>query len=372
MIYLDNAATSYPKPASVINAVIKSLKYECGNPGRSSHRLSLAASEAIFAARESICGLLNIEDPERVVFTYNATEALNLAIKTRVKEKCHVITSDLEHNSVVRPIYSLSSRSQVEVSEFNTDENIAEEIKRLIRPDTKGIVTTAMSNVTGKQIDIEQLGRIARQNKLFLIVDASQMLGHYRIDLSKLSCDVLCAPAHKGLLGIMGLGFAVFKEKVRLESFIEGGSGSDSLNPAMPLYLPDGYEAGTPATPAIAALRAGIEYLGKHGIESISRHLDILTDEARVRLYSINGIDVHAAEHGIISISGRGISSTALSSQLSDRAIATRGGYHCAPSAHKKLGTLKEGTVRLSFSHATTLRELDALYKALKEIIAEV
>ena len=368
MIYFDNAATSYPKPQSVYNAIINNLKYEGGNPGRSSHRLSALASEKIYITRESLCNMLNIENPERVVFTYNATESLNLAIKTRICEKCHILVSDLEHNSVIRPLHALKNRLGVEYSSYCTDGDIEKSIKENVRPDTKGIVSTLMSNVTGKELDISILSRVAAELGLFLILDASQILGHRKIDLSGIHFDALCGPGHKGLLGISGIGFTIFGDKKRRNSFIDGGSGSDSLSPVMPIYLPDGYEAGTPGVPAIAALAAGIKHVRSVGEDEIGYRLDRLTKLCSDRLSSVNGLKLHSADNGILCFNLLDIPSTALSSMLDGYGIATRGGFHCAPSAHKKLGTLLVGTVRVSFSYKNTVRELDRLYKVLQNI----
>ena len=368
MIYFDNAATSYPKPKEVYKAVFDNLKYASGNPGRSSHALAAAAAESLFSTRESVCRLLGIDDPERVVFCYNATEALNLAIKTRITEKCHIITSDIEHNSVVRPLHALGKRLGVEYSVFDSDGDIERSIRALVRPDTKGIVSSLMSNVTGKIIDISVLSAVSRKLGLFLILDASQILGHRQINLKSTPCDVLCGPGHKGLYGIMGVGFAVFGDKTRSESFIEGGSGSESLNPEMPIYLPDSYEAGTPGVSAITSLDAGIKYVMNTGIDCISRTLTELTWAATDRLCSLKNVSLHAASNGIVSFNLGSIPSVTLAEMLELEGIATRGGYHCAPSAHRKLGTIGSGAVRVSFSHKNKVSEIDKLYRILKNI----
>ena len=211
MIYLDNAATSFPKPRSDIKSVSDCIKKYCGNPSRSSHELSIRAGEAIFDTREKICGLLGVKDVERVVFTLNTTYALNIAIKTTITEKCHVIISDLEHNSVLRPIERLVKDLGVEYSVFNSDAaDLENEIATHVRDDTRALISTLCSNVTGREIPLSVLSRVRDKHRIALIVDAAQAAGHTDINLTKTPCDVLCAPGHKALFGIQGCGFAIF------------------------------------------------------------------------------------------------------------------------------------------------------------------
>lgn len=366
MIYLDNAATSFPKPKCIIRDLSCCLKKYCGNPGRSSHRLSLLASEAIYSVREEIAELLSVKSPENVVFTLNATYALNLAIKTFIKEKCHVLTSDFEHNSVIRPLEALKRKIGVEYSAFSTEGDIEKSIKDSLRSDTKGIVASIASNVTGDSISLKILSKIAAEYNLFLIVDASQAIGHTMIDLTDTPCDVLCAPAHKALFGIQGCGFAVFKDNKLRDSFIEGGSGSESISPLMPALLPERYEAGTLCTPAIVALGSGLKYIKAHGIENIEKHLMILTKELSERLAGIPGIKLYKTGIGIASFNLGELPSSAVSAQLDKYGICTRGGLHCAPSIHKKLGTLEQGAVRVSLSYINSKADIDEFYRVMK------
>ncbi len=372
MIYFDNAATSFPKPPSVIKEINFCLKKYCGNPGRSSHRMSVMASEAIYEARENIAKLLGVDTPEQVVFTYNATYALNLAIKTFITHKCHILISDFEHNSVIRPIEKLKRTLGIEYDTFSTDGDIKENIKALIRADTEGIVCSIASNVTGERISLKLLSNVARENGLFLIIDASQAIGHEEINLTKTPCDVLCAPGHKALFGIQGCGFAYFKENKRKESFIEGGSGSDSASIVMPMLLPEAFEAGTLSTPAIVSLSKGTEYVMKIGTDDIQHRLDSLCNAMEERLENIKAIRLYKSGNGIISFNLSDVPSSRLSMALDRRGVCVRGGLHCAPSVHRRLGTLDVGAVRMSFSYFNKKSEIDKAYKILREIAEQI
>ena len=368
MIYLDNAATSFPKPRSVIRDLNFCLKKYCGNPGRSSHKLSVAASEAIYSVREAVAAHLGITSPESVVFTYNATYALNLAIKIFITQKCHILISDFEHNSVTRPLRVLQDKFGIEFTTFSTDGDIEKSIRKSIRDDTKGIVSSIASNVIGKEIPLKILSKIAAEYNLFLIIDASQAIGHKKIDLSKNPCDVLCAPAHKALFGIQGCGFAVFKNNDLRSTFIEGGSGSDSRNIYMPESLPERYEAGTLSTPAIVALGSGLKYISDVGIDNIEERLHRLTYMLEERLSCLNGITIYKSGNGILSFNIGNLPSSYIAGELDKYGICTRGGIHCAPSVHRKLETLKQGAIRVSLSNLNKELEIDHFYKALKSI----
>ncbi len=369
MIYLDNAATTFKKPPSVYKALDKFYSEAQANPGRSSHKLSCRASEKVFDVREKISSLYSLSSPESVVFTYNATYALNIAIKTTVTEKCHIITSDVEHNSVMRVIYGLCQSLGVEFDCFDSDNLSSENLKKLLRSDTKLIISTLASNVTGKEIDEALLSDFARRNGLQLIIDASQATGHRKIDLRKNPCDILCAPGHKALFGLMGSGFCVFGKKERGISFIEGGSGNDSLSREMPLTLPEGYEGGTLGVPAIIALGEGIDYVRKLGEDNIQKKLKNLTDRTFLRLREQKKIRVLGKGSGIISFVCDSLPSDYICQELDRKGILVRGGLHCAPSAHKKLNTLDGGAVRASFSIFNNEGDVETLYKALKDII---
>lgn len=369
MIYLDNAATTFPKPESVIKKTEECIIKYCSNSGRSSHALAIKTSEEIFYTRERLAEFLYLDNPENICFTLNATYALNMAIKCFITEKHHVLISDVEHNAIVRPLNKLKSEIGIEYSSFSTDGDIFANIKNALKPDTKTIISTLCSNVTGAEISLEILSKISREYGLILIVDASQIIGHKKINLQKNPCDALCAPVHKGLFGIQGAGFSVFPKNPPLKTLIEGGSGNDSLNTMMPKDLPEKFEAGTLPSPSIVSLGAGIDFINDIGIETISKRLEYMTNVFYEELQKINGIKIYAAENGIISFAKEGLSSSALSNFLNDYGICTRSGLHCAPMAHFKLGTFKNGLTRVSLSFFNN--EDDALYlsRALRKIV---
>ncbi len=369
MIYLDNAATTNKKPNSVYKAVEKAVKNLSANAGRGTYDLSLRAAERIYETREELASFLNFSFPERIVFTMNATYALNLAIKGIISEKCHVLISDVEHNSVIRPIYKLIDELGINVSCFNSSaEYLDAEIESNIRPDTKAIVSTLASNVTGKEIPLEILSAVAKRNNLKLIVDASQYIGHKKIDLTKTPCTALCAPAHKALFGIMGLGFAVFSNAVDVATVIEGGSGAMSKNYYMPLALPERLEAGTLPGPAIVALCEGIKYIKRVGLKVIENKSRELTELCSNSILSVPGTIVYAKNLGIVTFNMKNFKSELLCERLNDFGICVRGGFHCAPSAHNKLGTDESGAVRVSMSHFSSKEDVYSLYRALKKI----
>lgn len=371
MIYFDNAATTFPKPECVIRDLNYCLKNYCGNAGRSSNTLSIKSSEAIYSARENIAEMLGIDSPERVVFTYNATYALNIAIKSFITEKCHVLISDMEHNSVVRPLESLKKKLGVEYSCFDSSGNIEASIKSLIRKDTKGIISTLSSNVNGREISIETLSRVAKENKLFLIVDSSQLIGHKTIDIRKYPCDVLCAPGHKALFGIQGSGFAVFKNNSRLETLIEGGSGSESKSQEMPLLLPEGYEAGTLSTPAIVSLGSGINFIKRVSEDAIRNKITSLSNHLKNSLDKPCKINLYESYGGIILFEIKGIPNESLGRILDSKGVCVRSGFHCAPLAHRSIGTYESGATRISLSYLNTERDIIKFSKIIKNILME-
>ena len=367
MIYLDNAATTFPKPECVIRDLNFCLKRSCGNPGRSSHQLSLRASEIVYETREAVADLFNFPSPEQVIFTYNATYALNIAIKSFIQKKCHIITSDYEHNSVIRPLEKLKSKIGVEYTTIDTS-NLIPELTSALRPDTQGIVISLASNLTGDTVNLDEISKFAEENSLFLIVDASQIAGHMPIDLIKTPCDVLCAPAHKAMFGIQGCGFAIFKDNQRLETLIEGGSGAESMDINMPRLLPEGYEAGTLGVPAIATLKSGIGFINEVGINEIESKLQDMTQRLFEMLSALKNVTIYKRGCGILPFNIGNLPSSYVTSLLDKSGICVRGGLHCAPSIHKKLSTEKQGAVRVSFSYLNRYSDLDRLYSTVKAI----
>ncbi len=370
MIYLDNAATSFPKPKCVINEVRKCITEYCGNPGRSSHSLAIAAATKIYQTRELLSDFLGVDRCENIVFTPNATYAINLAIKGMITHKCHCILSDIEHNSVLRPMQRCVDELGCELSYYNSDLCPEEAIVPLIRDDTEFIVTTIASNVSGKVIDVRSLSHVAKKHNLRLIIDASQYLGHIALDLKDSYYTVICSAGHKALFGIQGSGFAIFSSGAPINTLAEGGSGIDSFSHYMPILSPERYEPGTQATPAIASLFAGISYVRSIGAQRIAEHLNTLTEKTVEILKSRKNIKVYGAGNGIVSFNATGYSSSILSELLNEYGIATRSGFHCAPSIHRKLGTEYMGAVRISFSYLNKVSELDKLNRALRSILS--
>ena len=364
-IYLDNAATTFPKPRSVIKAVKECLSSYCANPGRSTHRMALLCAEKMYETRERVSEFLCMNAPEKIIFTPNATHALNMSIKGLIRARCHVITSDVEHNSVIRPLHTVSKKLGVEISRFDTDKPLEAAISPLIRNDTAFIVASAASNVTGKALDLAALSRIAKKYSLITILDASQYLGHLQLNLQSTPFDVVCAPGHKGLLGIQGGGIMAINSDVNIKTLLEGGSGGDTFNTEMPQYLPERYEAGTQCLPAIVGLGAGIEHLQSLGMDYVSSRMTSLTSLLEEYLIEAGAV-IYGCYNGIASFEIPGISSNDLASRLDDDGIAVRSGLHCAPLTHKKLGTDDRGLVRASISIFNTEKDLYKLYKSLK------
>ena len=368
-VYLDNSATSFPKPKRVSSALLKCVNEFCANPGRSAHTLSFMASDAVYKAREEVGSILCNAPPENICFTQNATHALNIAIKGLVNHKCHCIISDVEHNALLRPLLKLCHTLGVSYSVYNSDLSPEESIPPLIENDTEFILTSIASNVTGRVIDINALSRISRKYGLCLILDASQYIGHLPFTLSAGEYDALCAPGHKALFGIPGSGFLAFGSKIKADTLIEGGAGTDSKSTEMPELLPERFEAGTLSTPAIVTLSEGIRFLHDYGEENVEKKLRFLTEEAKIRISSLSKIKILGAENGILCFNVNGVGSETVGRALDGHGICVRAGLHCAPMAHKKMGTENGGAVRASFSVFNNIKDVDALYKALRYFV---
>lgn len=365
MIYLDNSATSYPKPLAVRCCVINSISRCGGNPGRSGHDMSVKAAEMVYEAREVVARHLNFDYPERVVFTENATYALNLAIKGLITGPCHVIISNLEHNSVIRPVVSLNKTFGVEYSVFDARKPLRDEILKVIREDTRFIICSAVSNVTGVEVDLQLLSSIADEYGIGLILDLSQYLGHKKFDSKRVHFSALCAPGHKGLLGITGCGFAVFNKDVSPFPLIDGGSGYNSISGSMPDDLPERLEAGTLPVHSIASLKKGIEYIDSYGISCIENKLSYLCEYTRHKLEELDFVEIYGINNGIVAFNVIGEPSTSVAQTLNENGICVRGGLHCAPLAHTAYGTLERGMVRVSFSLFNKTSDVNRLQHAL-------
>ena len=378
MIYFDNAATTMVKPACVVQAVAEAL-CSLGNSGRGVHSSSLSAARIIYDTRVALAQLFGAESPERIAFTANATESLNIAIKGVLNPGDHVITTALEHNSVLRPLYEMESRG-VELTILNADSlgNIRyEDFEKAIRPNTKAIVTTHGSNLTGNLLDIQRIGAIAKNHGLIYIVDASQTAGVFDIDVQKMHVDILCFTGHKGLLGPQGTGGIYVREDLEVRPLLSGGSGVQTYLRSHPPQMPMALEAGTLNGHGIAGLGAAVRYLQEAGLDTVREKEQALMMDFYAAVREIPGITVYgdfanSNRCAIVSLNIRDYDSGEVSDALSENyGIATRPGAHCAPLMHKALGTVEQGAVRFSFSHFNTKEEINIAVSALKELAQE-
>lgn len=380
MIYLDNAATTYPKPNEVYEAVINQMKSFGANPGRSGHKLAIEAGRSIFNARELISRLFNISNPMQIIFTANATEALNLAIKGVLNHGDHVITTSMEHNSVMRPIKSLEKMGIAStIVQCNEQGELdPEDIKKAIQNNTRLIVMTHASNVTGTIMPIEEVGKIAREENILFLVDAAQTAGAYDIDVERLNIDLLALPGHKGLYGPQGTGFLYIGEGVEVRHFKEGGTGSKSEELTQPNIMPDRYESGTPNTPGIAGLARGIEFLLEIGLDKIRKHEEELTQYFIDSLKSIPEVTIYGPQDAkrqasVVSIN-IGEEDSSEIGYILDKVfnIAVRPGLHCSPMAHKTIGSFEQGTVRFSIGYFNSKEDIDAAIVAIGNIVSQI
>ncbi len=376
MIYLDNAATTYPKPEVVYESIMDCMKNYGANPGRAGHKLAMIAGREIYDARENIAKLFNVDNPMNIIFTTSATDSLNLAIKGCVQEGDHIITTSIEHNSVIRPIKSLEKYG-VENTIVKCDKegflNI-KDLEKAIRPNTKLIVTTHASNVCGTLVDIEAVGNVAKANNILYLVDASQTAGVYDIDVKKINVDMIAAPGHKCLMGPQGTGILYIREGLSIYVLKEGGTGSRSEDLFQPELTPDKYESGTHNTPGIAGLNAGVKFILSQGIDNIRTKEEELCEYMLKRLEEVPNIIIYGPRDSkkrtaVISINIGNMDSGEITYLLDDEYdIATRSGIHCSPLAHKTIGTLEQGCVRFSLGIFNTKEEIDKAIEALKEI----
>lgn len=380
MIYFDNAATSFPKPQIVYDEIMDAMVNYGANPGRSGHKLALDASRAIFKARAQTAKLFNIKNPLNIVFTFNCTESLNIGIKGLLKSGDHVITTSMEHNSVLRPIVYLESvgvtNTIVQADKWGRVN--PQDIEKAIKKNTKLIVTTHISNLTGTIMDIHQIGEIAKKHNVLYMVDAAQSAGVYDIDVEKINIDMLAFPGHKGLLGPQGTGGLYIKEGVKLTETFQGGTGSISHSLTQPEEMPDKFESGTSNMPGLVGLGRGIRYIMDIGLENIREKEMSLTQHFMDEIKKIDGIIIYGpedlSEHApVVSLNIKDADSSEVSYILNQEYnIAVRPGLHCAPLAHKTIGTFEQGTIRFSFGYENTHEEIEAGIKALKEIAGEI
>jgi len=375
MIYLDNAATTLHKPPQVIDAVVHAMT-AMGNAARGAHSGALEASRTVYGARVKLARLFGCPRPDHVVFTANSTEALNIAISGILRPGDHAITTDCEHNSVLRPLYRLEERG-MELSVVPADRlgrvDYAD-FERLMRPNTRAVVCTHASNLTGNVLDIGRIGDIARRRGALLIVDASQTAGTTPIDMEAMHIDVLCFTGHKGLMGPQGTGGLCIRPGVEIAPWKVGGSGVHSYDRHQPREYPTRLEAGTLNSHGIAGLSAALDYIGEVGVEAISEKEHRLMDRFYRAVSAIEGVTVYgdftqAGRSAIVALNIRDWDSAAVSDELSEGyGIATRPGAHCAPRMHQALGTADQGAVRFSFSWFNTEEDVDAAIRAVREL----
>lgn len=368
MIYFDNAATSFVKPQIVKNAIATALNKYTANPGRSGHNLSNAVAELVFDTREKLKEFFNAPN-HQVVFTKNCTEALNLAIFGVLNEGDHVVTTCYEHNSVLRPLEFLKSKG-VEVSTLFCDiENLPAEIEKSIKPNTKMIITTACSNVTGACPDIKAIGEIAKAHNIIYLVDGAQACGHFDINLINDNIDLFAFAGHKGLYATTGVGGLMVKENLKLKPLLFGGTGTESENLIQPADMPEGLEAGTIPTIPIASLNAGVGYLSRN-FEAIKKQENELSKYLYNKLKNLDFVEPLFTENtkNVFSFNIKDLDCMLVADLLNEHDICVRAGLHCAPLIHKKLGTLKRGAVRVSVDHFNTFEEINKLIFALNSI----
>lgn len=376
MVYLDNAATSYPKPKTVIEAVLRQMESVGGNPGRSEHQGGLAASRVMYETRHKLATLLGVADPLRIIFTSNATDSLNLAIKGTLKPGDHVITTSMEHNSVLRPLEALKeSGVEVKILEADTKGMVqAKDFEEALQPNTKMLIVTHCSNVTGTIQPVEAIIALARRKGILSLVDASQSTGSIDYNIHQMDPDLLAAPGHKGLLGPQGTGFLYLKEGVLLQEMKQGGTGSQSENLHQPITVPDRYESGTQNAHGLAGLQAGVDFLLKETISAVQEKERNHIQRLKEGLSVIKGVRLYGPEdvrqQGAVQLfTLRDLDQTQLNYLLDQLyGISARAGLHCAPLAHKTLGTYPAGAIRFSPGYFTTREEIDQALAAVQQL----
>lgn len=377
-IYFDNAATSSPKPPEVLERVSAALTEFNANPGRSGHSAALSAAREVLSARERLASLMNAGEETNIAFAFNCTDALNLAIKGALRYGDHVITTQLEHNSVLRPINALAARGRISLSIVSPRADgfvDPEDIRASIRKNTRLIAVTHASNVTGAIQPVAAIGELARREGILYLIDGAQAIGATPVNVRALSCDLYAFPGHKSLLGPMGTGGLYIRPGVVLRTLREGGTGTDSESMLQPDERPERYESGTLNLPGIAGLGAGCAFVAKR-VSAIMSHERELTGALYEGLSAIRGAEIYspreeAARAGIVSFNLPGMTSSDVADRLGRMGIAVRGGLHCAPGAHRFLGTLRRGAVRASVGYANTFEEVDAFLNAVNAIVRE-
>lgn len=378
-IYFDNAATSYPKPASVLDSMIKYVKDIGSNVNRSSYKSAYDAEDILYETRQLLCNMFNGDDCKNVVFTANITTSLNIILKGLLKEGDHILTSSMEHNAVMRPLAQLASKgiSFDTIPCFSDGSLDISSISSLLRPNTKAIVMTHASNICGTLMPISDVGKFCNENNLYFILDSAQSAGLLPIDMKAMYIDILTFTGHKALLGPQGIGGFILNENMinLIEPLISGGTGSISHTLNVPEFMPDRFESGTLNIPGIYGLNASLKYINNIGMENILKKELKLTQIFLNELSEINDIKVYGRKDilnrvAVISIDIPNRDLSDISYILDEKyGIQTRVGLHCSPIAHQTLGTYPQGTIRFSFGHNNNLEEIKYCIQALKEII---
>lgn len=373
MIYFDSAATSFQKPASVAAAMWEALA-SMSSPGRGGYPAAARAAETAFQCRTELAEMFGLENPEQVVFTLNATHALNIAIKSLVPPGGTAVVSGYEHNAVTRPLEALGAKISVAAAPLFEPEAVTEAFGRLITPDTHAVICNHVSNVFGFVQPVEEIAKLCRSRGVPFIIDASQSAGILPLNMKDLGAAFVAMPGHKGLYGPQGTGVLLCGEEVFTRPLLEGGTGSQSIRQQMPDFLPDRLEAGTLNMPGIAGLLAGIRYIRRGGMNKILDHEKCLTkltvqgleDFPELRVYASPGL---RSQIGVLSVTARGLDAETVGSALAERGIAVRAGIQCAPYAHRTAGTLDTGTVRISFSDFNQPEEVLRLIRAFHGVL---
>ncbi len=379
MIYLDNSATSWPKPSRVKEAMIKFIEEVGANPGRSGHLLSIEAARIIYETREALSNLFHVKDPLRIVFTLNVTESLNLALKGLLKPGDHVVTSSMEHNSVMRPLRDLEKKGiEVSIIPCSSEGKLdPQELEKRIQSNTRMIVLNHASNVTGTLLPIKEAGLISRKYNLLFLVDAAQTAGAYPIDMERDEIDLLAFTGHKSLYGPQGTGGLVIGERVKEKEMIplkQGGTGSRSEFEEQPDFLPDRFESGTPNGVGLAGLLAGVQFVLEKGVEQIHQQEIGLTQKLIKGLKEIPQVKLYGPEKGeqkiaTLSFNIANFSPSDVALRLErEFGILCRPGLHCAPAAHRTIGTFPDGTVRFGLGAFNTEGEIEAVIHAVSGI----
>ena len=371
LVYLDHAATSWPKPDSVPDAVREAVLRAGGNPGRGSHPLSNAAAELLYEAREETASFFG-GAPERTVFTPGATWSLNTAIRGLAPPGCRILYDNFSHNAVLRPVRAMTDTGFCTAGVYDAsgdDGEIMAALRDSLTPDTAMVIATHQSNICSHILPIRKIGQFCREHGLIFVVDGAQTAGHLPISMEEDGIDALCLPGHKGLLGLPGAGILLLSGRFPCRPLAYGGAGILSLEPGMPEELPERLEPGTLPLPAIASVQAGIRTVRKYGIERISRWENALSRMFRAGLSSAGRYrTVGAAGGSVVSILHERLTPAQVGGALAERGICVRTGYHCAPLAHRTLGTARQGTVRISFGPSVRPTDIERILNVLNEI----